>query len=159
MLFTETHSPALQLVLFPPTNCQPTENLPVATPLPVKMLQIFEEITGWGIGFEESKSSFQNRQSVSHTATAAQGRFSIADMSAQWPARTPTAHRAKCDQFIAHLDALVSELQETKLKLAETQSLLEAHCPGTVEDQDAVLFDCFVPRYQARKLSRRKRRF
>ncbi len=70
-------------------------------------------------------------------------------MSAQWPARKPTAHRAKCDQFIAHLDALVSELQETKLKLAETQSLLEAHSPGAVEDQDAVLFDCFVPRYPA----------
>ena len=69
------------------------------------------------------------------------------DMSAAWPARKPTAHRAKCDQLVAHLDALVSDLQATKAKLAKTQSLLEAHAPGTVEDDEAELVDCFVPRY------------
>jgi hypothetical protein len=147
MLFTQTQSPDFQLVLFPSAARETPEHTLVQPPLPTEMLQVFEQITGWVVGFGESKSSFQNRQLPSQTPSLVQGTFSIVDMSAQWPARKPTAHRAKCDQFVEHLDALVSELQATKAKLDQTQSLLEAHSPGSVEDDEAELFDCFVPRY------------
>ena len=147
MLFTQTQSPDFQLVLFPSAAREKPESTLVQQPLPTEMLQVFEQITGWVVGFDESKSSFQNRQLHSQAPSLIQGTFSIVDMSAKWPARKPTAHRAKCDQFVEHLDTLVSELQATKAKLAQTQSLLEAHSPGSVEDDEAELFDCFVPRY------------
>lgn len=147
MLFTQTQSPEFQLVLFPSDACETAESNQVEPPLPAEMLQVFEEITGWVIGFDEFHSSYRNRQLPSQRLSPPQGTFSIVDMSADWPARKPTAHRAKCDQFVDHLDTLVCELQETKEKLAQTQSLLEAHSPGTVKDDEAELFDCFVPRY------------
>lgn len=116
-------------------------------PLPSEMLDLFEQLTGWVIEFQESKTSFRNRQLPSMIEQVAEGSLSIVDMSAAWPPRKPTAHRAKCDQFVGFLESLVTELQETKARLAKTQSILEAHVPGSVEDEDAMLVDSFVPRY------------
>ena len=151
MISTHSHPADVQLVLYPPVESETRErSTPPDNPLPAEMLQLFEEITGWVIGFEESKSSHASRQLSS--SSSAEGTLSIVDMSAAWPARKPTAHRAKCDQLVAHLDALVSDLQATRANLAKTQSLLEAHTPGAVEDDEAELFDCFVPRYVEEEL-------
>ncbi len=118
-----------------------------ALPLPPEMLQLFEELTGWVVEFEETPSSFKDRQLPSMDERVAEGSISIVDMSTAWPAKKPTAHRAKCDQFVGHLQDLMVELQQTKARLVKSQSQLESYSPGLVDDEEAMLVDSFIPRY------------
>ena len=76
-------------------------------PIPADLVDAFAEATGWMIGFEETKASFRQRaQTGSRRPTG--GRLKIIDMSPAWPAKTPTAHRAKCDRVVAALNGLIS---------------------------------------------------
>ena len=129
MLFTRnpfSSSPARPVSV---RRSETPENLPVAAAAADRNASDFRRDHRLGRWFRRIKIKLSKSSTPLTDSIAGQGTFSIVDMSAQWPARKPTAHRAKCDQFVEHLDGLVSELQETKLKLAETQSLLEAHSP------------------------------
>ena len=79
----------------------------VEPPISAELVDAFSAATGWVIGFEETSASFDQRvQSGSRRPTG--GKLKIVDMSPTWPARTPTAHRAKCDRFVAALTELIS---------------------------------------------------
>ena len=56
--------------------------------LPVSLIEAFSDATGWELGLvgEEIK---------------------IVDMSATWPAMTPTAHRGNCDRVAEELTKLL----------------------------------------------------
>jgi hypothetical protein len=139
-----------------------------ALPLPTEMLNLFEQVTGWVVEFEETRSSYRRRQfeakSASTSASAtlanekkqphlnqtARGELSTQDMSAGWPAGRPTGHRAKCDQFLELLSGLVSQLQDTEAELTRAQSALAAlDPPSFCDDDDAILVDSFVPQWEA----------
>ena len=76
-------------------------------PISAEVIDAFAAATGWVIGFEETSSSFEQRvQNGSRQPTG--GKLKIVDMSPTWPARTPTAHRAKCDRFVTALNELIS---------------------------------------------------
>lgn len=147
MLQTETYMPAPQLSLFTATDQDQDECPSSLCPLPQEMLEIFEQMTGWVVRFNESKSSYRHRQLPSMIPQLASGDFEITDMSAHWPAQKPTAHRGKCDQFVGFLNALVTDLHQTRCELASTQSILESYAPGSVEDDDTIVSDSFIPRY------------
>ena len=97
--------PALGLFVAPETDSltAPEAQLPV----PAGLVDAFAEATGWVIGFEETNASFcQRAQTGSRRPTG--GKLKIVDMSSTWPAKTPTAHRAKCDRVVAALNGLIS---------------------------------------------------
>lgn len=110
-----------------------------------RLIDLFEEITGWVIQFDESKSSRHRRKLVGMENESAEGTFTIIDMSTQWPAKKPTGHRSKCDDLVAIIDSLVGQLQATRNELNKMQSVVAAVSPETVEDEDIVLIDSFVP--------------
>jgi hypothetical protein len=148
MLDTETYIPVPAPLSIFPKSTPDGQCPPELSPLPEEMLQLFEELTGWVVAFHESPASYQNRQLPSMIPQTAEGEYQIIDMSAHWPPQKPTAHREKCDRLIDCVNGLVGELLKTKRELAKTQSLLESYEPGSVEDDDAVLSDSFIPRHQ-----------
>ncbi len=126
-----------------------------------RFLGLFEDITGWQVEFAESDASLRQRTDYRKLPNAVspeqapsavhlpQGTFSIVDMSENWPARTPTAHRGKCDQLISVIDELANELQTTKTELARSQSALAAFDPNAKFDESG-LVDSFVPKFGSR---------
>ena len=56
--------------------------------LPESLVQAFAEATGWELAQVGDE-------------------IKIVDMSASWPAMTPTAHRGKCDRFAEELSKLL----------------------------------------------------
>ena len=96
------------LGLFVAGEVDPHTTIPEAElPIPTDLADAFAEATGWVIGFEETRTSFDQRaQTGSRRPTG--GRLKIVDMNPVWPARTPTAHRAKCDRMVAALNGLIS---------------------------------------------------
>ena len=79
----------------------------VEPPISADLVEAFSAATGWVIGFEETGASLDRRvQNGSRQPTG--GTLKIVDMSPTWPARIPTAHRAKCDRFVAALNELIS---------------------------------------------------
>ncbi len=152
MFLNETQMYVPQLALFtnglPETAASPIEPCPKESlPIPFAMLELFEQMTGWVVEFAETSASFRRRQLPTLTPQRATGTFSIVDMSAEWPASRPTSHRAKCDRFIQFLDSLVNELQVIQSQLSKAQSTIAAFSPPAIEDEDAILVDSFIPRY------------
>ena len=76
-------------------------------PIPTDLVDAFAAATGWVIGFEETGASFRERAETGSRQPTG-GRLKIVDMSATWPAKTPTAHRAKCDRVVESLNRLIS---------------------------------------------------
>lgn len=60
-----------------------------AGPLPLSLVEAFAEATGWELAWVGNQ-------------------IKIVDMSATWPAKTPTAHRGKCDRVAEELSKLIS---------------------------------------------------
>ena len=131
---------------------------PGSLPQPVKapcsttaqLIDLFEEITGWQVAFDESDASLCRRKMSASENEPAQGDFSIIDMSADWPAKTPTCHRGKCDQLVVLINSIVSELQETRVELSKNRSALAALDSRSSVGDDEVLVDSFVPKYGRR---------
>ncbi len=109
-----------------------------------EFLKAFEVLTGWQAEFQESSASQKHRQIAPHDPP--QGEFKIVDMSPDWPARTPTAHRGRCDQLIHLFGELIAELQATRSDLVRAHSTLEAMAPGSVA-AEVQLVDSFVPKF------------
>lgn len=79
-------SPTIELNLF--TGEPLAAEAPCSARLPESLVQSFAAATGWELGVKGD-------------------RVEIIDMSADWPARTPTAHRGKCDQLAAEISKLL----------------------------------------------------
>ena len=109
-----------------------------------EFLKAFEILTGWQAEFQESSASQKHRQIAPHDPP--QGEFKVVDMSPDWPARTPTAHRGRCDQLIHLFGELIAELQTTRADLVRAHSTLEAMVPGSVA-AEVQLVDSFVPKF------------
>jgi hypothetical protein len=67
-------------------------------------------------------------------------------MSLNWPAKTPTCHRAKCDELVGLVEQLVGQLHTTQMDLKRAQSALVAFDPAA-EINDENLIDSFVPKF------------
>ncbi len=152
MILNETQMYVPQLALFtnglPDSASSTVDPCPKESlPIPIAMLELFEQMTGWVVEFAETNASFRRRQLPTLTPQRATGTLSIVDMSAEWPASRPTSHRAKCDRFVQFLDSLVNELQVTQSQLSKAQSTIAAFSPPAIEDEDAILVDSFIPRY------------
>ncbi len=63
-------------------------SLPASELLPQGLIDSFAEATGWELGLVANE-------------------IKIIDMSANWPAMTPTAHRGKCDRLAEELSKLL----------------------------------------------------
>ena len=115
------------------------------------LMDLFEDVTGWKIGFFESKASQQRRavtDEVSEENGIVEGSFSIVDMSETWPEQKPTCHRKKCDDLVNLIDSLVGELQTTRHDLQQTRSALAGFAPEAIQvDQNEILTDSFVPKF------------
>ena len=128
----------------PSQGDQPTNTAPCSRS--AQFLALFELLTGWQAEFEESRESLKRRQNVAMENEPPQGDFRIVDMSSAWPAKTPTAHRGRCDQLIQLFGQLMTELQDTRIELVRAHSALEALSPGTIH-QEADVVDSFVPKF------------
>ena len=114
-------------------------------------MQVFESVSGWEVHFQESAASMRRRtleNGVSDIASstgrqALEGKFEIIDMSIDWPAKTPTMHRGKCDQLIELFSDLYSQSQDAQGHLDKVQSLLAALTNPTGDDDQLV--DSFAP--------------
>lgn len=126
-----------------------------ALPVPIEMLELIEQLTGWVVEFEESRTSIKQRQLPTLKPKSASGTFSVIDMSTDWPAGRPTAHRGKCDRFMELFSELVGELQTFKSQLVEAQSTIAAYCPLDVDDE-AEIIDSFIPRYDVATMGERR---
>lgn len=123
--------------------------------LAVEFMQVFESISGWEVHFQESAASKRRRAQETcdrggPTSTAQQmpqGKFEIIDMSIDWPAKTPTVHRGKCDQLIKLFSDLYSQADATQGNLDKVQGVLSA-LTNPVGDDDH-LVDSFAPMLQA----------
>ena len=134
--------PLLKIVDSP--SLPPAASAPCATT--GKFLTLFEEITGWKAEFIESKQSLRRREISSSKTEPIEGRFEIKDMSLNWPAKTPTCHRAKCDELVGLVEQLVGQLHTTQMDLKRAQSALVAFDPAA-EINDENLIDSFVPKF------------
>ncbi len=146
---THTFSPKLQLSTFTSKGSalavKPTAKAPCS--VTGRMLDLFEEITGWKAEFEESKPSYRRRSQTGMENEPAEGSFTIVDMSAEWPAKKSTCHRGKCDELVALVDELVSDLQATRLELSKTRSAMAGLTFDVDVSDDEIFVDSFVPKY------------
>ena len=117
----------------------------VPSPVSLKFFELFEELTGWRAEFQESRDSMLRRQMTGMENEPPQGTISIVDMSASWPANKPTCHRQKCDELIAELDVILTELNSTRAELKRARSALAGFAPTEVAQSEEVV-DSFVPR-------------
>jgi len=91
---TETTKP--QVADFDPLDnlhlyieCESAETAPESGwALPRSLVDAFAEATGWELAQVGNE-------------------IKIVDMSASWPAKTPTAHREKCDRLVEELSKLL----------------------------------------------------
>lgn len=114
-----------------------------------EFLEIFEELTGWQIAFQESPQSIKRRQAAGSEHEPPEGEFRVIDMSSQWPAQKPTAHRGQCDQLVGIFGELMNQLQKTRVELTRAHSALEAYSPGSIPEEEE-LVDSFVPKFGRR---------
>lgn len=87
MTTTSTQQPAETTDFIAQRNLQLYKESEVTEPvgaLPASLVEAFAEATGWELARVGDE-------------------IKIVDMSANWPAKTPTASREKCDQFAAAL--------------------------------------------------------
>ena len=104
-------------------------------PLTAAFCESFEDVTGWTLGFKESKPSQNRRQQPGLSESPAVGELFINDMSATLPSGQPARHRGKCDKFVTELAELVHELQQTKLRLYATQAELATNSVTTRDSE------------------------
>ena len=90
-----------------PPEAEPVDAPEVELPIPSELVDAFAQATGWVIGFEEAAESFRDRV-VNGSSKPTGGTLKIIDMSPAWPAKTATAHRAKCDRVVDLLNGIVS---------------------------------------------------
>jgi hypothetical protein len=134
------------------TSSTPAEPQSVKAPCEVteRLVDLFAEITGWTVEFDESEASLQRRKMLVQDGPA-EGTFSIADMCARWPAKKPTGHRAKCDELVELIDQLVGDLQTARVDLGRARSALAALDPSTDVADDELLIDSFAPKFEHRR--------
>ncbi|MDB2687473.1 hypothetical protein N9Y42_09710 [Mariniblastus sp.] len=116
-----------------------TADMDSLCPLANEFMQAFEAVSGWEVHFTESTVT-SNASLVGNQAP--QGKFEIIDMSANWPAKTPTMHRGKCDQLVKLFSDLYSQANTAQGNLHKVQSLLTALTNPTEDD---LLVDSFAP--------------
>ena len=114
----------------------------------IEFMEIFEAVSGWEVRFQESAASKDQRsQKVvsANQSLQAQGNFEIIDMSVDWPAKTPTMHRGKCEQLLKLYSDLYNQANATQDSFDKVQGLLAALTePAESTDQ---LVDSFAPTY------------
>lgn len=185
----QSNRDAKPLVLFQgeePQNHQlPNVCPPHLWPIPAEMLALFEEITGWVVEFQETRTSYHRRRVIegarsnSRSRTISQnqkecctannstgdlpiadGKFSIIDMSPQWPAGRPTSHRAKCDQFLELLNQFLREVKTDREQLQQAKSLLAGTPHGeTIVQPNDMLTDTFASRHPYQTASEKEEDF
>ena len=137
-------SDELKLVGVEPTVANP-ESLPSQA---IEFMQIFEAVSGWEVRFQESAASKDQRSQKLVSADQslqAQGNFEIIDMSIDWPVKTPTMHRGKCEQLLKLYSDLYNQANATQDSFDKVQGLLAALTdPAESPDQ---LVDSFAPMY------------
>lgn len=105
----ETVASGFALRVIPASEIDDRDVPPAQLPIPADLVDAFADATGWVIGFEETTASYLDRAS-SESNEPTGGTLKIVDMCANWPAKTPTAHRAKCDRFVESLNRLVQPM-------------------------------------------------
>lgn len=185
----QTNRDAKPLVLF---RGEEPQNPPIRSgcpsrlwPIPAEMLALFEEMTGWVVEFQESRTSYHQRRviqgarsnsrcrkiledekkccsanSSSGALPIADGKFSIIDMSPQWPVGRPTSHRAKCDQFLELLNQFLNEVKNDREQLQQAKSLLAGtHQGETFVQPNDMLTDTFPSRHPYQTASEKEEDF
>ena len=109
-------------------------------PLALEFMQSFEAVSGWEVHFQESVVSGSAASSSNH---ASQGKFEIIDMSIDWPAKTPTMHRGKCEQLIKLFSDLYNQASANQANLQKAHRLLTALTNSA--DDNNQLVDSFAP--------------
>jgi len=107
VIFNPKSSEQPQLGLFVPAEEETVDAPEVELPIPAELVDAFAQATGWVIGFEETTDSFRDRV-ANGSSRPSGGRLKIIDMSPAWPAKTATAHRAKCDRVVDLLNGMLS---------------------------------------------------
>lgn len=110
-------------------------------------LESFRKATGWVAEFQESRDSVLLRKMPGMENEPASGSVEIVDMCDQWPTGKPTVHRGNCDELIKTASLLMAELQQTRSELTRARSALAALAPNQIEDEDEILVDSFIPKF------------
>ena len=74
-----------------------------------RLFDSFATATGWELHLFESAESTRRRAGDPNTPPM--GEIRIVDMSADWPAGKPTAHRGDCDELAAVISAFLNRPQ------------------------------------------------
>ena len=130
-------NPDLKLSGAEPQTATSTDSL---CPLALEFMQAFEAVSGWEVQFKESASG---GKMLRENKQAPQGKFEIIDMSIDWPAKTPTMHRGKCDQLVKVFSDLYDQARTTQGNLGKVQGLLAALTNSGEDDNQMI--DSFVP--------------
>ena len=109
-------------------------------PLASEFMDSFEAVSGWEVQFQESAASGSE---ASSSNAAPKGKFEIIDMSIDWPAKTPTMHRGKCDQLIKLFSDLYNQANANQANLLKAHRLITALTNSA--DDDCPLIDSFAP--------------
>lgn len=107
------------------------------SPLPAELSRSFSAVTGWTLAYQESRQSKTRRQQPGLGDSPVTGTLTIDDMSAEWPAGVPTAHRDKSDRLVECLDQLVADLQQVRVELYAAQAELATQIPVVVSPDDS----------------------
>jgi hypothetical protein len=133
-----------QLVLFPgQASPEQLQSACTELPVPFEMLALFEAISGWVVKYRESPFFERRIASDKGSGLCLKGDFSTVDMTAEWPARRPTASRIKCDQFLKLLSDVVWRSQSLEAEVNRLQQFLTAQ--SACDNHE--ICDSFVPRH------------
>lgn len=106
-------------------------------PVSHALCEAFELATGWTLRFDESQPSRKRREQSGLSDSPITGKLSIDDMSAIWPEGAPTVHRGKCDRLVECIDEVVSQLQQSYLKMYAVQAELATQFPVVVSKDES----------------------
>lgn len=89
----------------------------------------FERVTGWQIGFAESRASFLRRNDPTDPSDTVFGHLQVEDLSSSGAAALRPAPRKETDQLVQTLDRMIRVIQDDRNALAHATTEL-APCVG-----------------------------
>lgn len=103
-----------------------------------ELMAAFESSTGWKLAFHETPASFAARGDSTEAAQLpARGKLQIDDLSEQWPAGKPAAHRQRSDELVNTINVLLEQLAVTREALWRREAELATNVPVIARADDS----------------------
>lgn len=123
-------TPGAELRVFDDGSYEPNSDLAHQEQLPFlsALSDQFELVTGWKLGFNESRSSFNDRKVDSESSVF--GELEIVDLSTELAPGKNARHRKHCDQLVNMLDSLIALIQSDRERFRTLDKNLHPAVPS-----------------------------